>query len=167
MFRSESRLFLWVVTGIVCTTSTLTLAASPTYFASIKSHEANVRTGPSARYPIQWVYQRKSWPVKVTASFETWRKISDIYGEAGWIQQNLLSRKRYVIINTTDEELQKTYPQPATNVQAIQRIENGVVAELMRCQPDWCQIRINKGNKSWIKASALWGIDPDVDMVKP
>ena len=164
MHNIRSHLFLCVVMCILVQTPAH--AASVPYFASIKSKEANVRTGPSSRYPIQWVYQRKSWPVKVTASFETWRKISDIYGESGWIQQNLLSGKRHVIINTKNGELQKTYRLPDENSSATQLIENGVIAELLRCEKEWCQIRI-KRNKSWIKAKALWGIDPTTDGITP
>lgn len=128
------------------------------YYASIKSKEANIRTGPSPRYPIQWVYQRKSWPVKVVATFETWRKISDIYGEIGWIHQNLLTRKRHVIINTNNDELVKSYRLPVDNAGVTQLLENGVIAELVKCENDWCQIKI-KRDKSWIKAASLWGVE--------
>ena len=32
-------------------------------FASLKSDEVNVRTGPGTRYPVDWVFKRKSMPV--------------------------------------------------------------------------------------------------------
>jgi SH3-like domain-containing protein len=34
-------------------------------FVSIRSEEVNMRTGPGVRYPVDWVYHRKSMPVEV------------------------------------------------------------------------------------------------------
>jgi SH3-like domain-containing protein len=154
LFTLYITLLLWANTG---------QAANMPYYASIKSKEANIRTGPSPRYPIQWVYERKSWPVKVTASFETWRKITDIYGEIGWIHQNLLSKKRHVLINSTKDETIKAHRLPMDNAGVVQLLESGVIAELIACENDWCQIRV-KRDKSWVKASSLWGIDEN-DMI--
>jgi SH3-like domain-containing protein len=149
-----------------CILAILLLSGQPVYagnipyFASLKSKEANIRTGPSARYPIQWVYQRKSWPVKVTATFETWRKVTDMYGEVGWIHQNLLSKKRHVVVNTTDNEPLKAYQLPSNTASVTQLLENGVIAELIKCEKSWCQIKI-KQDKSWVEEAALWGTDSE------
>jgi hypothetical protein len=32
-------------------------------FASLRGSQVNVRTGPGVRYPIDWVFQRRSMPV--------------------------------------------------------------------------------------------------------
>ncbi len=37
-------------------------------FASLKSDEVNMRSGPGQRYPIVWVYKRKAMPVEITAN---------------------------------------------------------------------------------------------------
>lgn len=155
--------FFALCTALFLFTLQTARAENMPYYASIKSREANIRTGPSPRYPIQWVYQRKSWPVKVTATFETWRKISDIYGEIGWIHQNLLTKKRHVIVNSADKELVKSYRLPIDNAGVTQLLENGVIAELVKCETDWCQVRI-KRDKSWVKSASLWGIEAN-DMV--
>ena len=49
-------------------------------FASVRSDEANVRTGPGTRYPVEWVFKRKSMPVEIVAEYENWRKIRDWQG---------------------------------------------------------------------------------------
>ena len=54
-------------------------------FASLKSDEVNVRTGPGSRYPIDWVFKRKGMPVEIVAEFENWRKIRDWQGAGGWV----------------------------------------------------------------------------------
>lgn len=46
-------------------------------FATLKSNEVNVRTGPGLRYQTKWVLVRKEMPVEITAEFEQWRKIKD------------------------------------------------------------------------------------------
>src|SRR5262245_34959241 len=64
-------------------------------FASLRSDEVNVRTGPGTRYPVDWVFKRKFMPVEVVAEFENWRKIRDWQGASGWVHQSLLTGRRY------------------------------------------------------------------------
>ena len=67
-------------------------------FASLRSDEVNVRTGPGSRYPIDWVFKRKAMPVEIVAEYENWRKIRDWQGASGWVHQSLLTGKRSFII---------------------------------------------------------------------
>ncbi len=90
--------FLLLISLSFLTTGANATAKELEGFVSIKAKEANIRTGPSVKYPIKWIYKRKHWPVKIVATFESWRKIEDIYGEVGWIHNGLLSGKIYVVI---------------------------------------------------------------------
>jgi hypothetical protein len=126
------------------------------YYASIKSDDANIRTGPSARYPIQWTYKRKGWPVQVAASFERWKKISDINGEIGWIHEVLLSNKRYGLIKA--EGVQEVYRLPLNTSTKVFIVENGVVAELKECKNDWCKIKVER-HEGWLRREHIWGVD--------
>jgi SH3-like domain-containing protein len=126
------------------------------YYASIKADKANVRTGPSVRYPIQWIYERQNWPVEVTATFENWRKIRDNMGEAGWIHEGLLSGRRHVVI--TSNGVQEIYRLPILTSAVILISENGVVAELLSCKSGWCKIKLS-GEKGWIESKHLWGLN--------
>src|SRR6267142_2138473 len=67
-------------------------------FASLRPDEANVRTGPGPRYPIDWVFKRKGMPVEIVAEYDNGRKIRDWQGASGWVHQSLLSGKRGFII---------------------------------------------------------------------
>ena len=40
---------------------------------SLRSNLITARSGPGARYPIEWVYRQKTAPVEITAEFELWR----------------------------------------------------------------------------------------------
>lgn len=126
------------------------------YYASIKSDEANIRSGPSARYPIQWTYKRRNWPVQVTATFERWRKISDINGEIGWIHEVLLSNKRFGVIKA--EGVQEVYRLPLTTSNKVFIVENGVAVELKECKNDWCKIRASS-HDGWLKRENIWGVE--------
>ena len=117
-----------------------------------------MRTGPSVRYPIQWVYRKPDWPVEVTARFENWRKINDIHGEAGWIHESLLSGRRNILINTNG--VQEIYRLPILTSAIVVIAENGVLAELVSCKSDWCKIEV-KDKKGWIEAQHLWGVEQD------
>lgn len=130
------------------------------YFASIKAKTdvANVRNGPSVKYPIQWVYQKPNWPVEVEAAFENWRKIKDIYGEAGWIHETLLSRKRHAVIK--GDGVEQAYKLPMENAVVAMVLEENVVVELLSCKSGWCKI-MAEDHKGWINATRLWGVNFD------
>lgn len=128
------------------------------YYASIKSDEANIRSGPSVRYPIQWLYKRQHWPVQVTATFERWRKISDITGEIGWIHESLLSKSRYAVV--TVEGSQEIYRLPMLTSAKVAIVEDNVVVELLECKNQWCKVNA-EGTEGWIMSANLWGVDKE------
>src|SRR5271163_3728839 len=43
-------------------------------FASLRSDKVNVRTGPGAQYPIEWVFERRGMPVEIVAEHDNYRK---------------------------------------------------------------------------------------------
>lgn len=131
------------------------VASDVPYYASIRSNEANVRTGPSVKYPIRWVYQRSNWPIKVDAVFSSWRKISDINGELGWMHESLLSRNRFTLVNS--EGVQEVYRLPVLTASVVMLVEKGVIAELLECKESWCHVKIDS-MKGWIRSEYLWGI---------
>ena len=67
-------------------------------FVSLDADKVNLRTGPGQRYPIDWVLTRRDMPVEVIAQFENWRRIREWDGTTGWVQQNLLTGKRHVVV---------------------------------------------------------------------
>src|ERR1700757_4096765 len=77
-------------------------------FASLRSDEVNVRTGPGTRYPVDWVFKRKGMPVEIVAEFENWRKNRDLQGASGWVHQSLLTGKRSFLIASKAASLHKT-----------------------------------------------------------
>jgi SH3-like domain-containing protein len=149
--KSIRYLFLFIFLPL----SLLKAETHSNYFASIKSDEVNVRTGPNVRYPIQWVYVKKGEPVQVIAVFEEWRKIVDQMKNEGWVHRNMLSKKRTVII--TGKTLQHLNSSSSSKAKTIAALEPGVRAELVSCSDGWCQIKVS-GKKGWTRKTNLWGV---------
>ena len=70
---------------------------------SLRSNLINARSGPGARYPIEWVYMQKGAPVEIVAEFELWRKIKDWQGSESWVHKSMLSGKRTIKMTTPGE----------------------------------------------------------------
>jgi len=125
-------------------------------FASLRSDEVNVRTGPGTRYPVDWVFKRKMMPVEIVAEYENLRKIRDWQGASGWVYQGLLTGKRSFIIPTRVANLHKT---PATQAEVVAKLEPEVMGEIRSCQGDWCRVKVNNaGVTGWIARTDLWGV---------
>ena len=135
-------------------------------FVTLKSSEVNMRTGPSNRYPIKWVYQRKSYPLEVIAEFGAWRKVQDMDKTQGWIHDALLTgRKNAVIINNKINS--KSYKlrkkemvllrHPNNSAYPILRIGLGTIASVQKCNKKWCKVKISQQD-GWIEKSNIWGV---------
>ena len=113
-------------------------------FASLRSDEVNVRTGPGSRYPVDWVFKRKSMPVEIVAEYENWRKVRDWQGASGWVHQSLLTGKRSFLISAKTADLHKT---PASSAP--------VVAKLGIGRPDPRRCTVAAGSAAYAAPSAV------------
>lgn len=125
-------------------------------FVSVKSDKVNVRAGPGQRYPVVWVFQRKNMPVEVLAEFEQWRKVRDIDGAEGWVQQSLLAGRRSAIVIGARRTL---WSEPDEGSIPLVVAEPGVQARLLKCPDAWCQIRIER-DTGWLRREQIWGVYP-------
>ena len=123
-------------------------------FASLRSDEVNVRTGPGTRYPVDWVFKRKGMPVEIFAEYDNWRKIRDWQGASGWVHQSLLAGKRTFIIPAKPATMHKT---PAASAEVVAKLEPEVMGEIRSCVGDWCRVRVS-GVSGWLQRTGLWGV---------
>lgn len=127
-------------------------------FVSLHSDKVNLRSGPGRQYPIEWVLTRKDMPVEVVAQFEHWRRIREWDGTIGWVQEHMVTGKRYVIV--AKGAIRPLYREPDSAAPLAARTEPGVVARLVECKGAWC--RIDAGEASgWMRRADLWGVYPD------
>jgi SH3-like domain-containing protein len=123
-------------------------------FATLKSDEVNVRTGPGPRYPIDWVFKRKGMPVEIVAEYDNFRKIRDWQGASGWVYQGLLTGKRSFIIPSKVANLYKT---PAASAEVVAKLEPEVMGEIRSCQGDWCRVTVSSVS-GWLQRTEIWGV---------
>jgi len=126
-------------------------------FASLKSAEVNLRTGPGTRYPIDWVYRRAGYPVEIVAQFDIWRQIRDVDGTVGWVHQSLLSGRRTALVTGGVRTIRL---EPSDSADGVALAEPGVTVELKSCEGDWCHVA-SRGYEGFLQRAELWGVYPD------
>jgi SH3-like domain-containing protein len=126
-------------------------------FVSLKTSEGNVRRGPSLTHRIDWVFKRRSMPLRVTAEHGHWRRVEDRDGLGGWVHYSLLSGARSVIV---DKDLLTLRTRPDTTAPETAALEIGVVARLGKCNLEWCRLT-SGGYKGWVPKTHIWGVSPD------
>jgi SH3-like domain-containing protein len=127
------------------------------YWASIKTGEALMRTGPGRQFPASWKYRRAGLPVKVIETYPNWRKVSDPDGTTGWMLSNLISDQRTAIVIGGVRDM---HASPAPEAQVVWRAEAGVVGTVSQCARGWCLFDV-KGRSGYIQMAQIWGTAPD------
>jgi SH3-like domain-containing protein len=126
-------------------------------FASFKSNQVNLRTGPGEERPKIWVYQRAGMPVEIFDEWDTWRRIRDYQGVTGWVSVNLLTSKRTAVVLETRRTL---HDSPNETAPAVAELDPGVIGKIEECQGDWCKLDV-KGYEGWLKRTQIWGVAPN------
>lgn len=67
-------------------------------YAAMRADRVYMRRGPGERYPIDWVYHRRGYPVLIEREFGVWRLVEDQDGQKGWVHQVTLHGSRSFII---------------------------------------------------------------------
>lgn len=161
--------------GLLCSLAVLSSAGPPAdaqtvgasglpipRFVSINAGEANLRTGPGQRYPVEWVYVRRHLPVEIIAEHDHWRRVRDWEGLEGWLHRSLLSGRRTVVVIGDAPQIMRSRARDDAAV--VARLEPGVVARLLRCpapaeqaRGDWCTVEVD-GYVGRLRRTSLWGV---------
>ena len=126
-------------------------------FASLRSGEVNMRTGPGTRYPIAWVYSRRGLPVEVIAEYDIWRRVRDPAGTEGWVNKTELTGKREAIVTGGVHDLHKI---PDATSAVVAHVETDSLGQLVSCTPDWCKLKFD-GIKGYLPKTDFWGAYPN------
>lgn len=127
-------------------------------FATLRSDDVNLRSGPGTRYPIEWVYKRRDLPVQIEREFEVWRLVRDHEGVKGWVHQAVLAPRRTGVVIGDEQVLRRD---PKDDAAPVARLKPGVIVRLRSCEQaaDWCQGQV-QDYRGWIKRTAIWGTFP-------
>ena len=123
-------------------------------FASLRSDQVNLRTGPGTRYPIEWIFRQKGTPLEITAEYDVWRRVRDWEGTEGWIHQSTLSGRRTAI--TKGPSPKQLYANQNLNAHAKALVEPSAIGTILSCTTNWCQIQF-KEVKGFMPKGAFWG----------
>jgi len=128
-------------------------------WASLRSDEVNLRSGPGTRYPIEWVYRRRDLPVQIEREFEVWRLVEDQDGVKGWVHQATLTGRRNFVVKGSERVLHRSASEDAA---AVARLKPGVLGRIRACDPKlgWCEVQVGD-YRGFLKRAELYGIYPD------
>jgi SH3-like domain-containing protein len=122
-------------------------------FASLRSDEVNMRTGPGMRYPIEWVYTRRGLPVEITAEYDIWRRVRDPEGTEGWVSKTELTGKRSAAITGSGHDLRDARNDGSA---VIAHLEAGAIGQVLSCGKEWCEVKF-EGVKGFLRKPCFWG----------
>ncbi|HDZ83526.1 MAG TPA: aspartyl-trna synthetase [Roseobacter sp.] len=123
-------------------------------FVSLKAANGNVRRGPSLTHRIDWVFNQRDMPLRITAEYDNWRRVEDRDGMGGWMHYSLLSGTRTVLI---EQDRLPLLARPEPNAPVVALFELGAIARLGECSLEWCYLRAD-GYKGWAPKARLWGV---------
>jgi SH3-like domain-containing protein len=128
-------------------------------WASLRSDEVNLRSGPGTRYPIEWVYHRRDLPVQIEREFEVWRLIEDQDGVKGWVHQATLTGRRSFVVKGGERTLHRA---AAADAAPVARLQPGVLGHIRSCDAKgaWCEVQVGE-YRGYLKRDDLYGIYPD------
>jgi len=127
------------------------------YFASLRSNETNIRSGPGSNYPIKFTFKLRNLPVKIVSEYDNWCEIEDYEGGRGWVAQNLITKKRH-LMTFSKKNIIDIHAKKNQTSKVIFHLENYVIGEYLKCEESWCSLKIND-KKGWVLSSDLYGVD--------
>jgi SH3-like domain-containing protein len=130
-------------------------------FVSLRADTVNLRTGPGNRYPIEYVYHRKGYPLEIIAEFDQWRQVRDWQGTEGWVHQRMVTGVRNIVVQGSQHILRQSGDGGAA---PVAKLDPGVIAHLLECSDAWCRIDVQNGAsdvKGWLARNEIWGVLPN------
>lgn len=129
-------------------------------FATLRSDEVYMRSGPGPRYPIEWVYKRRDLPVEIEREFDIWRLVRDADGVRGWVNTQTLAPRRsgVVLPGPIERALRK---EARDDSPAVARLKPGVIVRIRSCDAasDWCAGQV-QDYRGYIRRADMWGVYP-------
>ncbi len=125
-------------------------------FASLKTGDVNMRTGPGSRYPVTWTYKRFELPVRIEREFDVWRLVEDMDGIKGWVHQATLTGRRTFVITGTEARTLRA--EASDSAAAVAVLKPGVVGRVRSCDANaaWCQVQVGD-YRGWLARADFWG----------
>lgn len=135
------------------------LAQAPSlapHYVSQRASQAYLREGPGYAYRVLWVYRHKGMPLRESAGYDIWRRVTAPDGAVGWMSMEMLSDARTVLV--TGKGRAEIRKDDKAGAKTVGLAESGAILKLKACAEDAC--RVASGDvDGWIPKSRIWGVD--------
>jgi SH3-like domain-containing protein len=123
-------------------------------FFSISENAAVMYDAPSLKAGKLYV-ANVHLPVEAVVKVEGWVKVRDSKGNLAWVEEKVLSEKRYVIVTVP---LAEAYQAPNTNSAIVFKAQQDVVLEWLEpALNGWVKVRHRDGQTGYVKTTQVWG----------
>ncbi len=123
-------------------------------YVTLKFDPVNARAGPGDDHRLLWVFHARGLPVQVVAETDEWRRVCDPDGGLSWVHKRTTDGRRAVMrIQPGPAEIRA---KPRDGAAVLAYLAPRALAELDRCDKDWCRLRIGRVS-GWALAADLWG----------
>jgi SH3-like domain-containing protein len=163
-----------ILIGLLPVSAALAAADNPSglplpRFASTRNSPINVRVGPGIKYDVAWVYVKPGIPVEIVQEFDTWRRIRDVDGTEGWVQQNFLIGRRVGLVAPGQGGRQfPLLSRSADDASVRAYLGAGYAVDIRSCDGSWCEVSATDQTKGghaatysgFLAQSSIWGAYP-------
>ncbi|CAG4885212.1 conserved exported protein of unknown function [Georgfuchsia toluolica] len=119
------------------------------------SDNAVLYDAPSSKGVKHFIIARGS-PVEVVLAQENWIKVRDNGGNMAWIEAQLLSSARTLLVRVDKADIRAEANDKSTIVFSA---EKNVVLDLVEAgPPGWAKVKHRDGQSGFVKASQVWGL---------
>lgn len=149
-FTKKALTSLLVFSAASLFTVTSSFSAS---FLSVKTDNANVRTGPGTNYPVVMeLFQ--DYPLKVVKKKGNWYKIADFEKDEGWIHNSITRKGNTVIVDAKKSANMRA--EPSTKAAVVADVQRGVVLKKIDKKGKWVKVQHSGGTTGWMYSPLLW-----------
>ncbi len=123
-------------------------------FFSISENAVVMYDAPSLKAGRLYVVSR-NLPVEAVVKVEGWVKVRDSKGNLAWVEEKVLSEKRFVIVTAP---LAEVYHAPNTNSALVFKAQQDVTLEWLEPAANgWVKVRHRDGQTGYVRTSQVWG----------
>jgi SH3-like domain-containing protein len=123
-------------------------------FFSINENAVIMYDAPSLKAGRLYVATR-NLPVEAVVKVEGWVKVRDSKGNRAWVEEKVLSEKRFVIVTAP---LAEAYQAPNTNSALVFKAQQDVIMEWLEPAANgWVKVRHRDGQTGYVRTTQVWG----------
>jgi SH3-like domain-containing protein len=139
------------IVAIVALTS-LASEAVAQRMVSVKTNEANLRSGPGTQHDVQWVVDR-GFPLEVLSRRGSWLQVRDFENDRAWIHRSLTGTTPHFIVTA---KVANVRSEPTTSSRILGKLAYGDLVKTLARKTGWIKIQ-RAGMRGWVSKKLLWG----------